>query len=232
MINHMDSVKKKVVYTAIFKDRDEIQRVEKTEGVDYLLFTDNPTLRSDDFKIIVVPSIFDDPVRNAKFYKILPNRVLAKYDCSLWIDASISIEGIDVNVLFERYLKDFDIALHKHPLRNCLYDEAEVCIRNNKDNPAIIREQIENYRLAGYPKQNGLASCGIIYRRHTHKVSLFNEAWWKEIVAHSRRDQLSFNYVVRNSGHEYLTLDGHLRYKEVTGFKLHRHKKRSDFRNW
>jgi len=108
---------------------------------------------------------------------------------------------------------------------------ADACIKINNDNPTVIRKQMEKYRLDGYPKNNGLISSGIIFRRHTFKISQLNEAWWKEIMKHSRRDQLSFNYVVENWGHEYMELGGHVRNKNVTGFKLHRHKL-LDFRNW
>ncbi len=54
---------------------------------------------------------------------------------------------------------------------------------------------------------------------------------WKEIINHSRRDQLSFNYVVENLGHGYMELDGHIRNNDVSGFRLHDHKL-PDFRNW
>lgn len=222
---------RKVVYTAIFGDKDEIKSIDRSKGIDYLVFTDDPMLRSHDFEIIVVPRIFDDPVLNAKVYKILQSKDLAEYDYSLWIDASMSVNGVDVNALFDNYLKDHDIALHKHPDRNCIYDEAEACIRHNKDNPTKISQQMETYRLSGYPKQNGLVSAGIIFRRHTVAISQLNEAWWREIMKHSRRDQLSFNYVVTATGQKYLALDGHVRNKNVAGFTLHSHKL-PDFKNW
>ncbi len=222
---------KKIVYTAIFGDKDDLKTIEKSNGVDYKVFTDNPDLRSDHFDIVVCEPKFSDPVRSAKYFKVLSHEVLSEYDYSLWIDASITIRDIDVNTLFAQHLKHFDIAVHKHPDRNCIYAEAEKCIALNKDNPAIIRKQTQTYKEANYPVDNGLATCSIIYRRHSSKIAQLNDLWWQEICKFSRRDQLSFNYVVNIWGHGYEELKGHARHNNVPGFQISKHKL-PDFINW
>jgi hypothetical protein len=90
---------------------------------------------------------------------------------------------------------------------------------------------MEKYKSLNYPVNNGLASCGIIFRKHTSKIAEFNEAWWNEITKHSRRDQLSFNYVMHNWKHGYQELNGHISNNNVEGFSLAKHKL-PDYRNW
>lgn len=227
----LGSIMNKVVYTAIFGDKDEIKTITRSKHCDYVVFTDNPQLHSNDFKVVVCSAPHKDPTRNAKFYKLLPHEVLPNYQYSLWIDGSIEIKDIEVDDLFQQYLEHNDIALHAHPDRNCIYDEADVCSKINKDDPAIIRQQMDQYRLRGYPEASGLVSAGIIFRRHTPAIAQLNQDWWREIELHSRRDQLSFNYVAWKNGVNYFTIKGNIRTKEEEGFKIHPHKQ-VDFRYW
>ena len=222
---------KKVVYTAIFGGKDTAKNMDICEDVDYILFTDDPNLESDQFKIHVVPPLYDDPVRSAKYYKILAHRIFPSYLYSLWIDGSIQLSNVDLHQLFDQYLKEFDLAFHLHPIRDCIYAEAEKCIELGKDNPEIIKKQMAYYRSQNYPEHAGLISGGIIFRNHTKMVKRFNEAWWNEICKHSRRDQLSLPYVLRKLDIEIFSIPGHVRNRNVDGFMLHRHIK-ADYRNW
>ena len=225
-------INNKIVYTAIFADKDNVKQICKSENCDYVLFTDDPELDSDIFRVVFCDVNYQDPTRQARYYKVLAHRLFPDYDYSLWVDASMRIEGIDINRLFDRYLKSHDIALHEHPARNCIYDEARECIKRNKDNPATINQQLETYRDHGYPPDNGLVSTGILFRRHTDEIAQLNEFWWNEIEKHSRRDQLSFNYVARKNDIDYFTIKGSVKDNEVEGFSIIPHKRKKSFKNW
>src|SRR5690606_11150176 len=93
-----------------------------------------------------------------------------------------------------------DIAVFKHPQRDCLYDEATVCALRRLDDPETIIEQVKTYEDRGFSKHKGLCECGIILRRHTPRVERFNEVWWSEYSRHSRRDQISFMYAADKVG--------------------------------
>jgi len=223
--NWLNRPNRKVIYTAIFGDKDDLQPIEKQKGFDYIVFTDNPTLKLPGFKILLCPSFYEDPTRNAKYYKILSHIVLKEYDYSVWIDANIKMTVKDMNVLLKNYLQNHDMAVHAHPERNCIYEEAKECIKLGKDKTQIINHQMDRYRELGYQEQNGLISAGILIRRHTSSISKLNEMWWEEIEHHSRRDQLSFNYVVWQSGFRYYIIPGHVRNHNVEGFTLYPHKR-------
>lgn len=55
------------------------------------------------------------------------------------------------------------------------------------------------YQNDGYLSQNGPVMTNMIFRKHTKIINDFNELWWNEIKNGSRRDQLSFNYVLSKS---------------------------------
>lgn len=141
---------------------------------------------------------FKDPRRNSRIQKILAHKYIDT-EYSIYIDGNIRLL-VEPEVIIEKYLKDCDIAVSKHPVRDCLYDEALVCAKRELDDPEIIIKQVKEYEDNGYGKHKGLAECGIIIRRHTKKVEEFNNAWWSEFCVHSKRDQISFMYAVDKVG--------------------------------
>ena len=42
-------------------------------------------------------------------------------------------------------------------------------ILNYKDNPNIIKQQMERYSMVGFPQNNGLITGMVILRRHNEK---------------------------------------------------------------
>jgi hypothetical protein len=91
----------------------------------------------------------------------------------------------------------------KHPSRNCVYQEADACIRLNKDDKTIIKNQISKYEKEGFPKDSGMVASGVFIYTLSHNVVEFLDSWWLEIKKHSRRDQLSFNYIANKLGFNY-----------------------------
>lgn len=162
------------VYTAICGGYEKIRN-------DIKVFTDNA---SDKFK---------DPVMNAKVYKILSHKFF-KTKYSVWLDGNISLK-VNPEKLIE-LLGDNDIALFKHPYRNCIYQEhPHAKNRLAPQYQCLIDQQVEDYRKEGFPPEFGLAECGMIIRKNNGMVEEFNERWWAEVTKYSSRDQMSFPYV-------------------------------------
>lgn len=220
-----------VVYTALFGGRDRLRRMDPARGCDHVVFTDDARLRSRTFEVVVCDRRFDDPTRDARFYKLHPHEVLPDHDRSLWIDANISLRAVDVPGRLDAWLAHHDLAAPGHPKRDCIYDEASACIRWNKDDPAVIRRQMAAYRARGYPEHNGLVSTGVLARRHSDEVASVDASWWAEVVAHSRRDQLSFPVAAWTVGVDYRVIDGNPSSDDLPGFRLHEHA-RAAARNW
>jgi hypothetical protein len=201
-----------VVYTAIYGNVDILKEPKvELEGCELVCFTDSKHLKSEAFDVRVYPSIDSDPRRSAKVFKILPHWFFRDYEYSLWIDGSVIIKKGDIGALVDRYLREHNIAFFAHPDRDCVYEEAEACIAMQCDQAATIRQQMEQYRGEGYPPHTGLVATGIVLRRHScPRVIRADEDWWEQILAFSRRDQLSFNYVAWKNGLRYATIEGRL----------------------
>lgn len=186
------------MYTAIIGKYDYLKEPKiVSEGFDYICFTDDVTLKSKVWKIRLVNNNQGlDYSRLSKKIKILCTTFLKEYDLSIWIDGSISI-NCDLNIFLDKNYHGEDLVIMTHPERNCVYEEAKACIRIKKDNPTIINKQIEGYRQEGYPEGNGMVHACIMIRNHQSKnINEFMDRWWNEVYTKSKRDQLSFNYIL------------------------------------
>jgi len=197
---------KKVIYTTIFGGYDNLVEPHYIpEGWDFICFTD-ADLKSDVWKIVKVKTFYNDNTRNAKQFKVLPHRHLLDYDYSIFIDGNMTVRN-NPDELIDNYLNTSNVAFFNHDKnlldpRDCIYKEAEVIFEfgrrngNYKDNPELIRTQMQKYYDKGYPANNGLITGMVIMRKHNEKDCVeVMEDWWLEIKYNSRRDQLSFNYV-------------------------------------
>jgi Protein of unknown function (DUF616)/UDP-glucose/GDP-mannose dehydrogenase family, NAD binding domain/UDP-glucose/GDP-mannose dehydrogenase family, UDP binding domain len=196
-----------VMYTAITNNYDILKEVNyPSPDIDYIAFTDNKDLKSKTWKIIYLENlVMDSHIKTVKYYKMLPHIFLPHYQYSIWIDGSMKIRQ-DIQPLLEQ-LYQYPLTVFKHPERNCIYQEMEACRMWNLDNEFTMRKQMDLYRSKGYPKDNGLISSGVLLRQHNHPhVIKVMEDWWEEIFSHSKRDQLSFNFVAWKNGIDYQTL--------------------------
>lgn len=234
------------IYTSIFGGYDNLPNITyRPDNCDFICFTDLE-LYSTDWKIIRVPAIYSDPSRNAKKYKILPHRYLSDYDISIYMDGNFEVRE-NVNILINEYLKDCNAAFFDHnqqavyDKRNCIYSEAQAILNggminmqrspergklNFKDDPTIIRKQMERYKNKNYPENAGLIVGGIILRRHNEPSCIHAmEQWWNEIKYFSKRDQLSFNYVAWCQDFKFRYIPGETRNNVFFSYRKHDNKK-------
>lgn len=188
----------KIVYTCITNSYDIPKKPEfVTKGWRYILFTDTPNLHVTGWEIIQVKNPDNlDPVRLARRVKTMYWEYLPNHDLNIWIDA---------NVKMLANLYDFcncvmddkhEIWITKHPQRSCVYEEANACKKLKKDSNTLIDKQISKYKSEGMPKLQGLVETNVILRKNTPNVQGLMKKWFEQIKTHSRRDQLSFNYVL------------------------------------
>jgi len=211
-------INKNIVYTAIFGGYDKLPEPEFIpDGWDFICFTDSD-IKSNLWQVKKVPAIYEDPTRNARKYKILPHRWFPQYEYSLWVDGNILIKN-DINDLIS-YMGKYNLAVHDHNLnildpRNCVYKEAQTIFYlgqkngNYKDDPLLIKNQMEKYLGEKYPANNSLAVTMQLLRKH-NKQDCINamEKWWQEIKYGSKRDQLSFNYSMWKTDTSFIYLEG------------------------
>lgn len=193
-------MKNKIVcYTCITGNYDRLlDPLVVPDNIDFICFTDNLHQLSNIWQIRSVPKDLDglSNVKQQRIVKICPHRYLSEYDVSIWVDGNFLIKN-DLNKLLAQYDLDKNpLYTRIHPCRNCIYDEAQKCIEIGKDYADIIQQQVQQYKNVGYPKHIGMAETGVLIRKHNDSFcKKFGFEWATELLKHSHRDQLSFNYI-------------------------------------
>lgn len=161
-----------------------------------------------------------DSRRASRHPKMLPHLYFPDADYTIYTDGNISLAR-DPKEIVGNLLKEHDVALYRHPQRNCVYEEADKCIEYKKANRRLVVSQMRHYARQELPHGGGLAACWVIVRRDTPKVREFGERWWREYNRFSRRDQLSFAFTRWLLGMKYDDIPGDLfsEYKEGDYFK-------------
>ncbi|WP_462381122.1 rhamnan synthesis F family protein [Pseudomonas sp. Marseille-QA0892] len=138
---------------------------------------------------------------------------LQGYRYGIWVDA---------NVLIRRSLRPYlDLAEANpnvpifgipHPVRSCIYEEAEAVVEHGKANQEKVEEQMIRYAAEGFPKKYGLIETNFLLFNLSHPLTpkIF-ELWAQELESKTHRDQLSLNYVLWKLNAEWLPLmaEGH-----------------------
>jgi hypothetical protein len=140
-------------------------------------------------------------------------------ETTIWIDGSVQPK-VDLAVLLKT-LGDADIAMYRHPLRGCAYQEAEACIEFNKDRAEVIMKQMDRYESEGFPHDFGLVASGMVVCGEGARK--LNEMWWTEISLGSKRDQLSFDYCRWRTGVSFKEIPGSIYDGNLCN--LHRHRR-------
>jgi TOD1/MUCI70, glycosyltransferase-like domain len=130
-------------------------------------------------------------------------------DVVLYVDGSFRIVTDPTDWALEA-LGDAEMAAYRHPLRNCVYAEAEACIRQRQGNAKAIAQQLARYRAAGLPRSSGLYGGGLLVMRNTGRVRDFCARWWEEICAGSERDQLSLGFLMWKQPPVFRAIPGNL----------------------
>ncbi len=225
---------KVVIYTAIFGGCDDLLEPKFIpDNCDFVCFTDSD-FKSDIWDVRKVVPYYEQPVRNSRHYKTKPHIYLSEYEISIWMDGTFVVEK-DINDMVDRYLSDVNMACFSHnntalDPHNCIYVSAEYILylgnknynkntspdrsieKSYKDNPELIKPQMEKYKKEGYPVDNGLVISGVLFRRHNEEdVIKVMEDWWTEIKYHSHICQLSLPYAFWKNDFKWNWIDGDIR---------------------
>lgn len=148
-----------------------------------------------------------NPRMRAKFFKIQPHRIYHDYETFVWIDGNVQIKS-------DRFLSELlacldgnQIAIARHPLRNCIYDEASFISDSIKTGSAYLKARYDSkatvantelYRQIGHPPRWGLFWCGLFARRADTATNNFFDEWWAHCLSCPKAiDQIPFAVLAR-----------------------------------
>ena len=186
---------------------DEImQPAVVDDRFDYILFSnDIKEDRVGVWQVRPIPYHNDDNTRICRYVKTHPEELLPEYDFSVWMDSNIRIV---TSYVYEKsldlYTNNVLVATVWHTARQCIYDEAFEVMVYRVELESIIIDWCQRLHKEKYPKNNGLGETGLMYRVHSDQgVLQMDKMWWDCIDTYSKRDQLSFDYVLWKLGMTY-----------------------------
>lgn len=200
-------IPKGVVYTCITNDYDDINEIEifkyTDRDWDYVFFTDNEEqIKQGKIGIWEVRPLQykdSDNTRNQRWHKTNPHILFPEYEKSIWIDGNINI--LTKYIFNVAYNMKQDIMLPKHYKNNCIYNEYNDIIKLNFDEKDIINRELEILKKDNMPKEYGFTETNILCRNHLKQDMInFQNEWWNFIKNYSKRDQLSFMYLIWKHG--------------------------------
>ena len=194
------------VYTVLLGDYETLneQPVQTKSDIPFICLTDNPELKSASWRIIHVdPSFQLDPVRSQRLLKICPHSVpaLASFERTIYIDNSVILDTPPEEIL-ARYGGLGTLCVPTHSFRESVLDEFIEVARYGVDDQSRVFEQLNHYLATGEPT---LAEkpywTGMLLRNMRDEgVQATMNLWALHILRYSRRDQLSFNLALRQTG--------------------------------
>lgn len=186
---------KTCVYTYLIGSYDRLlaQPVAAASTADFLCFTDDPSLQSDDWEIVLVePRFPTDTVRSARALKILGHERLREYDATLCIDASVRLRQPPEDIIADWLGDDSLFALADHSYREQLLDEFDEVVRLNYDNGERVHDQLLAYSITDPDCLTAKPLwTGMMARRRDANVDRAMQLWYDHVLRFSRRDQLS-----------------------------------------
>ncbi|WP_419213230.1 glycosyltransferase domain-containing protein [Maribacter sp. X9] len=193
-------MRKKVIYTCLAGNYDILEEPQYImEDWEYICFSNDLSQTENSvWEIRKIPFHDNDKRRLSRYAKLLPHKVLADFDTSIYIDSNIIIlSGILENRVKELEQNDVLVAIAQHPERNCIYEEAKACVDRGLESNDIVQKQMKFYKTQGFPENFGLYENNIIYRQHNNsKIVELDKAWWNLYITYSQRDQLSLAFLL------------------------------------
>jgi TOD1/MUCI70, glycosyltransferase-like domain len=198
---------KAVLYTAISGTYDSLQLPEYPDPrLEYVLFTDESAPNTGVYQVRPITYLDADHTRRARYVKTHPHLLLAEYDIAIWIDSNILVVGDIIGFVEQFVTSGKPIGAVPHPHRKSLLEELNACVLRNKDDRALMERQVAHYRESGFDSADLIESNLLMFDLRDARVRGFLDLWWAEIERHSKRDQLSLNYALKQSNLEWFRL--------------------------
>ncbi len=197
-----------------------------------VFFTDKPDLVLPGIEVVHDPLDGLDPARASRRAKLRPHRYFPDEGWSLWIDNKSRLKIDPLHVLAAAQAQsDAGFFAFPHFRRDCVYEEGQTVCELGLDDYRTVKDRMRTYRAEGMPEHAGLIEGHFLLRRH-HDPDLvrFGERWFEHVLRYSRRDQISFPYLVWKLGLRYEPIRA-LDWKQSVDFAvLDRKGRKPDFR--
>lgn len=159
---------------------------------------------------VVAGKAINNGRRESRRSKMMPHLFFPEYDVSIYSDRPIVN---DPRPMVEKYLRGSDwAAVEGWDTIPDAYKAIEFLLlrcqfgASDREIKGDLILQYHRYREERLPKDSGFWTCGLIIRRHTPETNRIGEAWYREYMNASERDQASFPYIRWKHGLKIATI--------------------------
>jgi Protein of unknown function (DUF616) len=172
---------------------------QPSADADYVYFSDRlPPGRKDGWEIRPIPEFARrrGPKAASRFVKMHPHLLFPEHAASVYVDGNV-LPKTAASAYCRQIAARHALSIYRHPVRDCVYDEALECERLGLIYVGRIAGALAGYRSAGYPAHAGLMESNVLIRQH-HDAQLARlmALWWREYETGVTRDQLSLPYLL------------------------------------
>lgn len=205
------------VYTTLIGSYESLneQPVAASSAVPFICLTDDPSLQSETWQVVQVPTTFPmDPIRSQRLLKLGAHRItaLADFDASLYIDNSVILKARPEEI-FEKMPWKSGMGIALHSFRATVHDEFLEVARLGLDDQSRIFEQLNHYLITHEEVLCKQPLWGAILLRDHQNAHVRDamDIWAAHVLRYSRRDQLSLHVALHMShlSADVWTLDNH-----------------------
>jgi hypothetical protein len=201
------------IYSANFGNyRNELTKLETLQfdkEIDYYFFTDNESITSDNWKIIVHPLLpeldFMNSFRHtAKYVKFVVPDILKQYDVIVWIDTKSlhHIQKISKEKIFNRLnVRPYTMHLIKFPPRQTPQQELKYTTNVGvecKESANVFLDKIRDMSFNAFLPDT---TC-MIFKNTPNNIDVMRKIYDGLIENRLRRDQNIIQYVFCENKHE------------------------------
>jgi len=214
------------VFTVILNDYDTPKPFNRTEGYDYILFTDNPELNGNGWDVRIVEPT-ENPKLQSRHIKWLSHQYLKEYRRVIYIDSSYQI----LHRLDKLVIKHFTggILTCKHANRCNVWEEIERVRELKFDTNENLDKTKALFKTNDFDGDGGLWQNGFFIRDHKPETNSFCELLYTLLTGYTYRDQIMLPYLAFKTGFK---IDSFSYSVILQLLNLFKHKKKEPFRVW
>lgn len=200
-----------VVYTALVGPKESLNNpldglpADATTDLDldFVCITDNPALQSPVWRFQMLPTGHLPPEKLSRRPKALPHDYFPDAAYSLYIDNTVSFKRLPQAsdlITARPYL----FRAFRHARHTQLDQEAFAVAALGYEDASVICQQMDFYAGKGPLEAiTPLTTATVLLRsHHDTTVRRFGTVWWENVLAFAKRDQLSFDFALRQAGAE------------------------------
>lgn len=198
-----------VIYTALVGPKEPLNNpleilpadADTDLELEFVCITDDASLTSPVWRFVLLPTAHLPPEKLSRRPKALPHEYFPDAEYSLYIDNTVAFKRLPQasDLVTDRpYLfRAFQHARHTH-----LDQEAYAIASLGYEDSTVICGQMGFYQTRGGLQDiTPLTTATVLLRSHHHPVvQQHGRVWWENILAFAKRDQLSFDFALRQAG--------------------------------